>query len=203
MKISLEARTQDKDIALVASLLSPSTKLLNFVPSEEREKAKALLKQEMLENLHTLSVKKESKIEDTQTEVPQPALATEGPQPALPELSNLPNLPALPQLPHLPNLPDVEYVENVPKRTNPSPSHPENTKKRAKIEECESEDSNLQQVTADSDDWLSDVICCGSEPGNIISRELIALQEFDRYNVEPPSSLPPLNWWKEKYYFQL
>ena len=44
----------------------------------------------------------------------------------------------------------------------------------------------------ESDDWLADVICCGSEPGNYVSQELAALQEFDRFVVEPQSRVNPL-----------
>ena len=39
-----ESRTQVKDIALASSVLFPSTKTLNYVNSEEVEKANSLLK---------------------------------------------------------------------------------------------------------------------------------------------------------------
>ena len=136
---------------------------------EEREKAKSLLKQEVLTNLETVSVKKEP---DTETEAPEP----------------------LPQLPNLPDLAEMP-AESAPSPSSESPTEG-TSKKRIKIEKS---DSDLKPP--ESDDWLADVICCGSEPGNSVSKELVALQEFERYVVEPPSSVNPLQCWKENEIF--
>ena len=100
MCISLQSRTQEKVIALAASFLNPTTKLLNFVSSEERGRAKSLLKQEMLANMEAVAVKKEPDTEASDTEAEAP------------------------QLPELPQLPNLQDLVEMPAKSTPSPESP-------------------------------------------------------------------------------
>ena len=90
------------------------------------------------------------------------------------------------QLPELPQLPNLQDLVEMPAKSTPSPESPKASSPN-RIKTPESEVHPLE-----SEDWLADVICCGSEPGNYVSQELVALQEFDRFVVEPPSRVNPL-----------
>lgn len=80
MSSQLESRTTDKDYALIASLLSPSTKQMLFVSDEDRVKAHTLLQQYLVEAHTKFRVKTEGCLdENANTLINQPDL------PSLPE----------------------------------------------------------------------------------------------------------------------
>ena len=88
MKEQLDSRTKDRDLAVMASMLNPLTKELNFLTVEERLDAHSMLLREAMGVSDKIQVKKEPGSEEA----------------VLP----LPALPALPALPDEMSLPDEE-----------------------------------------------------------------------------------------------
>lgn len=162
MLAEMNKRTQSEDISLMACLLNPFTKGLDFVP-EEREKAHALLRGLVC---GITIVKKEK-------DNPE---ASEGEVSA--EKDN--NVPPLPVLPNL-NLPDDETVHEIHDLSQPSAA------KKLK--------------SADTDDWLEDVVCVGES----LDVENAAEHEIERYlgcQIEAVDhNLTVLEWWKKNSLF--
>lgn len=159
MLAEMSKRTQSEDISLMACLLNPFTKGLDFV-SEEREKAHALLRGLVC---GITIVKKEK---DT-PEAPEGEVSAEKDN----------NVPALPNL----NLPDNETGHEVHDLSQPSAA------KKLK--------------SADTDDWLEDVVCVGES----LDVGSAAEHEIERYlgcQIDAVDhNLTVLEWWKKNSLF--
>lgn len=77
MKAQLEARTQDRDFALMATFLSPSTKSMWFLSADDRLKAQDLVQQELLssfEKSEAIKKEKQDAVSDENDNLIEPSL---------------------------------------------------------------------------------------------------------------------------------
>ena len=154
MQAEMNKRTQSEDISLMACLLNPFTKGLDFV-SEERERAHALLRGLV------------SGVTLVKMEAPDDGG----------------NKPDVAPLPLLPQFPGEEEDENN------------------SVEDLSQPTAAKKMKSADTDDWLEDVVCTGEsmDLGNASEHEIeryigCQIEEIDH-------NLTVLEWWKKNSAF--
>lgn len=90
MKSELQRRTQDRELALMACMLNPFTKDLDFLPTEERLDAHQLLLRIALNSdekaAKKIKIKKEKGIDDNDNELNEMQREPELPKPELPRM---------------------------------------------------------------------------------------------------------------------
>lgn len=90
MKSELQSRTQDRELALMACMLNPFTKDLDFLPTEERLDAHQLLLRIALNSdekaAKKIKIKKEKGIDDNDNELNEMQRDPELPEPELPRM---------------------------------------------------------------------------------------------------------------------
>jgi hypothetical protein len=171
MKAQLEARTQDRDFALMATFLSPSTKSMWFLSADDRLKAQDLVQQELLSSFEKSEAIKKEK---------QDAVSDENDnliEPSLPELQQESD-------------DDIQMVEeNIICEPEIVPA------KKIKIEDV-NKSSDSKNRKSQSASWLDDVLFV-SETKPPPLEELIQ-SEMKGYIAEPPNNTEctNLDWWK-------
>ena len=189
MREELEARSQDRYLALLAVILNPKTKALGFPPASEVEKAQGLLFKEVKEVSLTppaspkqLAIKQEP-VEEAPASLPSlPTLALDS------ATASSTDQPPLPQL--QPTTPEVATVK-VEEDSMASKSASKKPKLQASC-------SSAEELKAD--DWLQDIICTevSCKPTGDMAK-----QEVIRYinSHHKDAQLPVLDWWRANGHF--
>ena len=187
MKAQLDTRTKDRDLAIMACMLNPFTKQLDFFSLEQRLDGHAMLLREALGVSDEVLVKKEPGTNEESV----PALPT---LPALPEddMNTLPDRQAA-----LNEKPPLMKSSDAAPQTAAISDEPLNS--RAKPETSNPSPAKKPRVS-DIDDWLQDIVCMGESQqprGDIIK------QEVNRYlaAAQTDTNLTILEWWKKNAVF--
>ena len=178
MGSEIESRTRDKELAVMACVLNPFTKSLDFLSVNERlEGHQLLLKAALgLESKPVLKVKEEPGIVGPQN-------GSLPPLPVVPDLLKNDTISSEVQRPDLPTLPSLDPL--------PSQKSEEDVKVLY-VRESEPKKPKLH----DMDEWLQDVICIGESSKPVSD---VIEQEVARYlgASQTDTDLTILQWWKK------